>query len=176
MHLIVCFYCAQVCIQKQFIQLLTWHFFTHVAWVPKQKFKVLIHVGEKVTPIDIKIGMTQYGYIMVWPWVSNIDVNEETLVVNNDHVVHQMDFFLPLNHGLVRHIVSKLASMNLMQHGEISNPTCKGNPLLDNQPLDLICNSLINAWQNEYHIIANKSLGPIPHECVMHGHIVMLEV
>jgi hypothetical protein len=171
-----------MCIEKQFIQLLTWHFFTHVAWVPKQKFKVLIDVGEKVTPIDIKIGMTQYGYIMVWPWVSNVDVNEETLVVNNDHVVHQMDFFLPLNQVWCvtlfqsLQVSTKVPITESHAAWEISNPTCEVKPLLDNRPLDLICNSLINAWRNEYHIIANKSLGPIPHECVMHGHIVMLEV
>ncbi len=135
-----------------------------------------------VTQIDIKIGVTQYGYIMVWPWVSNGDVNEETLVVNNDHVVHQMDFFLPLNQvwciTLFQSLqVSTKVPINESHAAwEISNPTCEVNPLLDNRPLDLICNSLINAWWNEYHVIANKSLRPIPHECVMHGHIVMLEV
>jgi protein-L-isoaspartate O-methyltransferase len=35
-----------------------------ISKVPKQILKVLIHVGEMVMPIGIKIGMPQYGYIM----------------------------------------------------------------------------------------------------------------
>jgi len=82
----------------------------------------------------------------------------------------------------MHYIISKLVGLHQGSINEshvteeILDPTCEGNPLLDNQPLDLICNSLINAWQNEYHIITNRSLGPIPHECVMYVHIVMLEI
>jgi hypothetical protein len=82
-------------------------------------------------PIGIKIGMPQYGYIMVWPWVSNVDVNKETLVVNNDHVVHQMDFFLPLNQVWCvtlfqsLQVSTKVPSMNLMQHGRFRIPLVK---------------------------------------------------
>jgi hypothetical protein len=79
-------------------------------------------VGEMVMPIGIKIEMPQYGYIMPWPWVSNVDVNQETLVVNNDHVVHQVDFFLPLNQvwcvtlfQRLQRVSTKVPSMNLMQ-------------------------------------------------------------
>jgi len=84
-----------------------------------------------VTPIGIKIGMPQYGYIMPWPWVSNVDVNQETLVVNNDHVVHQVDFFLPLNQVWCvtlfqrLRVSTKVPSMNLMQDGRSQIPLAR---------------------------------------------------
>jgi len=85
-----------------------------------------------VTRIGIKIEMPQYGYIMPWPWVSNVDVNQETLVVNNDHVVHQVDFFLPLNQVCcvtlfqrLQQISTKVPSMNLMQDVRSRIPLAK---------------------------------------------------
>jgi hypothetical protein len=70
MHLIACLHHAQVHNRRQFA--LTnpsqdKHFFTHVAQVPKQIFKVFIHVSEMVTTIGIDIEMLQYAYNMVCP-------------------------------------------------------------------------------------------------------------
>jgi hypothetical protein len=41
-----------------------------------------------VMPIGIDIEMPQYGYIMVQPQISNVNVNEKASIVNNDSVIH----------------------------------------------------------------------------------------
>jgi hypothetical protein len=58
-----------------------------------------------VMPIGIDIETPQYGYIMEQPQISNVNVNEESLVVNNDCDVHQIDIFPTVEPSLVHHII-----------------------------------------------------------------------
>ncbi len=69
------------------------HLFAHVAWVPKQIFKIIICMGKMVTLIDVNVKMSQYCHIMIWPWVSTINVDENILMIDNDHVVHWIIYF-----------------------------------------------------------------------------------
>jgi hypothetical protein len=72
-----------------------------------------------VVPIGIDIKMPQYGYIIVRCRVSNVNVNEEALVVNNDCVVPQIDIFPNIEPSLVHHIIPHLLDFH---QGSINEP------------------------------------------------------
>jgi hypothetical protein len=113
MHFIVCLHHVRVHIQKQFVStnlLHDKHFFAHVTWVPKQIFKVLISVGKMVMLVSITIIMSQHGCTMLWPWVFSVNINEKTLVLNNDCVVHWINLFSIIEPSLMCHIIPQLAN------------------------------------------------------------------
>ncbi len=82
-------------------------------------------------PIGIDIEMLQYGYIIVQSWVSNVNVNEEALVVNNDCVVHWINNFPIVEPSLVHHIIPQLVDFHQGSVNEpnatweVSNPPCQ---------------------------------------------------
>jgi hypothetical protein len=65
-----------------------------------------------VMPIGIDIEMPQYGYIMIQPQISNVDVNEDALVVNNDCDIHWIDIFPIVEPSLVHHIIPQLVDFH----------------------------------------------------------------
>ncbi len=81
------------------------HLFAHVAWVPKQILKIIICMGKMVRPINVNVETSQYCHIMVRPWASTINVDEKILMIDNDHVVHQIIFFPLVEPSLVCHII-----------------------------------------------------------------------
>jgi hypothetical protein len=93
-----------------------------------------------VTTIGIDIEMLQYAYNMVSPRVSNVNVNEEVLVVNKDYVVHQVNLFPTIEPSPIHHIIPQLT--NLFQGSinernatwEVLDPPHQDNPLFGNQP------------------------------------------
>jgi hypothetical protein len=89
-----------------------------------------------VTPINVNVEMSQYFHIMVWPWVSKVYVGEKILMMDNDHVVHQIIFFPFVEPSLVCHIIPWFASLDqvsINEHDatwEISNPNSQCNLFL----------------------------------------------
>ncbi len=85
-------------------------------------------------------------------WVSDVNVNEKTLVVNNDYVVHQICFFYIIEPSFVCPIIPQLVDFHQTSTNEpnatqeVLDSLHQGNLLFDSQPLNLIHNSFINAW------------------------------
>ncbi len=135
MHIIVCLHHVWVHIKKQLVStnlLHDKHFLAHVAWVPKQIFKVFIYVGKMVMLVSIIIIMSQHGCTTVWLQVFGVSINEKTLVFNNDYVVHWMNLFLSFNQVWC-HITPQLANFDKSfvnelnsTFGSLKSPSSKG--------------------------------------------------
>lgn len=69
-------------------------------------------MGKMVTPINVNVEMSQYCHIMVWPWVSIVNVNEKILMIDNDHVVHRINYFPLIEPSLLCHIIPWFASLD----------------------------------------------------------------
>jgi hypothetical protein len=73
------------------------------------------------------------------PRVSNVNVNEEVLVVNKDYVVHRINLFPNVEPSLMHHIIPQFT--NLFQGSinepnatwEVLDPPHQDNPFLDSQ-------------------------------------------
>lgn len=102
-------------------------------------------------------------------------------MVQNDHVIHWIDFFHPLNHvkcasfyqGLW--ISIKMSSMNSM-HLENSCKLCPRSPFLTWGPLNFIHKCIIDACCNEQCIITQCKFQPIQHENIIHSDIIVFHV
>jgi hypothetical protein len=132
MHLIVCIHYVQVHIQKQLVStnlLHDKHFLAHVEWVSNRIFKIFIYAGEMVMLVNITIIMSKHGCTMVWPQIFSVNINEKTLVLNNDCVVHWINFFSIIESSLMLHIIPQLANFHKSFVNEPDTTLEVSNPL-----------------------------------------------
>jgi hypothetical protein len=64
------------------------HFLPQVPWIPWKTLKIIISMGEILTPFSIDGLMAKNAYIVTRPKVAWIDINKKSMVVQNHSVVH----------------------------------------------------------------------------------------
>jgi hypothetical protein len=69
-------------------------------------------MGEVLTPIPINIKVLQDVHIMIRARITNVYVDEQLVMVQNDHVVHFILFFPPIKLCAMCLILLKLLKFN----------------------------------------------------------------
>jgi hypothetical protein len=69
-------------------------------------------MGEVLTPILVNIKVPQYVHIMIRARITNVYVDEQPMMVRNDHVVHFFYFFPPIKLCAMCLILLKLLKLN----------------------------------------------------------------
>jgi hypothetical protein len=76
-------------------------------------------MGEVLTLIFVYTGMLRDGHIMIKTKITNVYVDEQPMMVQNDNVVHCIDLFPPIKPCAMCFIMLKLANFN---HSAINKP------------------------------------------------------
>ncbi len=114
---------------------------------------------------------------MVWPWVLNVQINEQPMVIHHNYVFHGEHLFPPIKLATMGQIVPRLMNFD---EGPInkSNVTlelwklcCQNPSTLNNGPMNFIDNGKIHAKCNKYAIIIYCTLTPIPLDNIVFSHI-----
>ncbi len=69
-------------------------------------------MGEVLTPIIVNIKVSQDVHIMIRARITNVYVNEQLVMVQNDHVVHFIFILLPIKLCAMCIILLKLLKHN----------------------------------------------------------------
>jgi hypothetical protein len=69
-------------------------------------------MNKILTPFIVKCEVPKDADIMIRTWVFNIYVGEQTCVVKNNGVVHNIDFLLSIKPRLVTLVLPRLLALN----------------------------------------------------------------
>ncbi len=108
-------------------------------------------MNEILTLVLINTQVLQNARIMIRPTVVSVYVHEQSMMVNNDCVVHFIDLISNVELGLVHLVIPQFSYLNQIAIDE-ANMTwqflelcTQGNSLLEHQPSNFICKYIINA-------------------------------
>jgi hypothetical protein len=79
-------------------------------------------MGEVLTPILVNIKVLQHVHIMIRAKITNVYVNEQLVMVRNEHVVHFILFFSPIKPCAMCFIRLKLLKLNLSAISKPNTP------------------------------------------------------